>query len=160
MKQQDIMFGKPVKWWPVSVYNWPICQFHSLLHDKDTRLILNPPYQRGLVWDMDRKLALLDSLIGGLGVPGVYIRQNDNYTYEVIDGQQRIHTICSFIDDGFPLNGKVFSQHQENDRRGFEMITLGVTMLSHITDEEALEIYNRINFNGVPHEPLQRRNCI
>jgi len=72
---------------------------------EDGILDLNPPYQRGLVWDLEHKVKLIDSLVSGLGIPAVYFREKRD-GYEVIDGKQRIHTICSFLNDGFPYNGK------------------------------------------------------
>jgi uncharacterized protein with ParB-like and HNH nuclease domain len=156
MPEDEIMFGKKVKWWPVETMNWPIGQFHSLFHEMrngNPALNLNPSYQRGLVWDLDHKVKLIDSIITGLGIPSVYIRMNRNYTYEVIDGKQRIHTMVSFMDDGFKFNGKYYSEHDEPSQRSFDFATpIGVTMLKFITDEDAVEIYNRINFCGVAHE--------
>jgi len=158
MTAKEMIFGQSTKFWPVETFNWPICQFYDLIHDKDSRLNLDPPYQRGLVWDLDHKIKLIDSVISGLGIPSVYIRMNRDYSYEVIDGKQRIHTLTSFMDDAFPYNGKLYSEHDEQSRRAFEFgTTVGVTMLKFITDADALEIYNRINFNGVPHEPRIQR---
>jgi len=157
MMAREKIFGQSTKFWTVETLNWPICQFHSLVHDKESRLNLDHPYQRGLVWDMEHKLKLIDSIVTGLGIPSVYLRMNRDYSYEVIDGKQRIHTLISFMDDDFPYNGLLYSQHDEISRRSFEFsTTVGVSMLKFITDEEAQEIYNRINFNGVPHEiPLR-----
>ncbi len=153
---KELIFGKETKWWPVETMNWPICQFHSLLHDHESRLDLNPSYQRGLVWDLEHKEKLIDSLITGLGIPSVYLRLRRDYSYEVIDGKQRIHAICSFMDDGFPFNGKLYSEHDVISRRSFENTTVGTTVLKFISQSDAVEIYNRINFNGVPHEPSIR----
>ncbi len=142
------VFGQETR--PVEISNWPIHRFYHLV--EDGILDLNPPYQRGLVWDLEHKVKLIDSLVSGLGIPAVYLREKRD-GYEVIDGKQRIHTICSFLNDGFPYNGKIYSKHDEDSRLYFTFITtVGVTILKDISDEEALEIYNRINFYGVPHE--------
>lgn len=152
MSMQEMIFGQNTRFWHVETLNWPICQYRSLYHDREGRLSLDAPYQRGLVWPREFQEKLLDSLITGLGVPGVYIRLKKNYTYEVIDGKQRIHTLVSFMDDEWPYRGKLFSEHDEDSQRSLEHTTLPCSLLKFISDEEAVEIYNRINYNGVPHE--------
>jgi len=86
------VFGQETR--PVEISNWPIHRFYHLV--EDGILDLNPPYQRGLVWDLEHKVKLIDSLVSGLGIPAVYFREKRD-GYEVIDGKQRIHTICSFL---------------------------------------------------------------
>lgn len=69
--------------------------------------VTRPPYQRKVVWDTRKQQDLLDSLFRRYYIPSVVIREveldEENTTYEVIDGQQRIHTVQSFFNDDLAL---------------------------------------------------------
>jgi hypothetical protein len=86
----------------------------DLYRDREA-IQLNPPYQRvGDVWDDRKRRLLIDSLINGFDIPKFYLRHfvpaiTDEmsgrvYDYAVIDGQQRLTTLWSYLDDGFGLS--------------------------------------------------------
>ena len=61
-------------------------------------LVVNPEYQRGVVWTPSQKKKLVDSVLRGYPIPLIYfhhIRQQAgklvSERFEVIDGQQRIN---------------------------------------------------------------------
>jgi hypothetical protein len=76
------------------------------------QLDLNPPYQRGSVWNHDQRMALVRSWIMGVAIPAVILNNRDNPewaaaegsiygnghrddflpTWAVVDGKQRIET--------------------------------------------------------------------
>ncbi len=73
-------------------------------------LVVNPEYQRGVVWTMAQKKKLVDSVLRGYPIPLIYlhrIRQAAGKLvaerYEVIDGQQRINALSDFHDGAFKL---------------------------------------------------------
>src|SRR5260370_32183499 len=87
--------------------------------DKDPgKLELNPRFQRRQVWTDKAKSFLIDTILRGKPIPKIFIRQKTNVstktsTREVVDGQQRLRTILSFIKDGF-----VVSKRQNPDNGG------------------------------------------
>ena len=73
-------------------------------------LVVNPEYQRGVVWTATQKKKLVDSVLRGYPIPLIYlhrIRQTAgklvSERYEVIDGQQRINALADFHDGAFKL---------------------------------------------------------
>lgn len=73
-------------------------------------LIVNPEYQRGVVWTLAQKKKLVDSVLRGYPIPLIYlhhIRQEAgglvSQRYEVIDGQQRINALSDFYEGAFKL---------------------------------------------------------
>lgn len=122
---------------------------------------LDPYYQRGLVWDLERKEALIDSLFTGLGMPAIYVREFRNGRngpwMEVLDGKQRVSTLMEFVNDGFAYQGWLFSELPIEMQRAFRSIGIGIVRVYDLTDAEAEEIYDRLNFNGVPHKAEDRR---
>jgi len=129
---------------------------------RDGTIDASPPYQRGLVWDEPRQVALIDSLWRGLGMPGLYFRQFKNSSpsgahWEVLDGQQRLHAIRCYVDGGFAFNGKLFTDLPVYVQRVFLFMAATVSIAKDLTDEDALVIYDRINFCGVPHTAAERK---
>jgi len=73
-------------------------------------LVVNPEYQRGIVWTLAQKKKLVDSVLRGYPIPLIYfhhIRQEAgklvSERYEIIDGQQRINALADFHEGAFKL---------------------------------------------------------
>src|SRR5450631_2623314 len=81
----------------------------------EDKLYVNRRYQRKLVWRLDEKQKLIESILKKYPVPAILIAGRDDIagTYEIIDGLQRLHAIMSFIETAFPTaDGKFFGlQH-------------------------------------------------
>lgn len=65
-----------------------------------------PPFQRNYVWDRKRASKLIESLILGLPVPQVFLYEEGNNDFLVIDGQQRLMTVFFFAKGRFPRKDK------------------------------------------------------
>ncbi|MFD2270569.1 DUF262 domain-containing protein [Undibacterium arcticum] len=70
---------------------------------KSKTLVLSPSFQRRPVWNPGAKSFLIDTILRGLPIPIIFLRdqKTDLKTLlakrEVIDGQQRIRTILSYV---------------------------------------------------------------
>lgn len=89
---------------------WSILEIFQKI--KDSKLLLNPDYQRNVIWDKAKKTAFVESLFMGIIIPPVYVVEipGDNIleenTYEVVDGKQRLSTINEFIKGTLVLQEK------------------------------------------------------
>ena len=63
-----------------------------------------PDWQRGEVWDLARQQWLIDSILRGLTLPKIYVAQNADGVFEVVDGQQRLAAIRLFLDGKISLS--------------------------------------------------------
>ncbi len=83
---------------------------------RDGKLIVNRTYQRKLVWSLEEKQKLVDSVLRDYPIPLVLLGEKtiDGKSYfEIIDGLQRLHTLVSFIEQNFPaLDGLYFDINQ------------------------------------------------
>lgn len=72
----------------------------------DSGIMEVPLFQRNYVWDIKKASKLVESLILGLPVPELffYSEGDENTTYKIIDGQQRLLSIYFFIKGRFPKN--------------------------------------------------------
>jgi hypothetical protein len=70
---------------------------------KDGDLLINPDYQRLFRWDLDQQTQYIESLLLGIPTPPVFLAQNDDGKFEVLDGLQRISTLLKFFANERPL---------------------------------------------------------
>lgn len=78
----------------------------SIVDMIDSGIMEVPLFQRNYVWDIKKASRLVESLILGLPVPELffYSEGDENTTYKIIDGQQRLLTIYFFVKGRFPKN--------------------------------------------------------
>ena len=124
-------------------------------------LVVNREFQRSdRVWPIAAKTYLIDTILRGMPIPKVYIRtQTDVHTKksyrEVVDGQQRLMAIRSYARDDFPLrtsgddlaelNGKRYSELDEDFKLKFLEYSLPVEQLFNATDAYVFDVFQRLN---------------
>lgn len=127
----------------------------ELLELIDKRKIdLQPPYQRNFIWTNKDQQLLIDSILKGYPLPSffVYKKNDKEYLYEMVDGQQRAETISRFA------KGRIISSDKKNindiDKESFLSYRLNFVELSEIKDKESVEeYYYLVNKRGVPLNP-------
>lgn len=62
-------------------------------------LIIRPEYQRLFRWTGAQKTALIESILLGIPIPPIFVAEDENGVWELVDGLQRISTIISFFGD-------------------------------------------------------------
>ncbi len=140
--------------------------------DTAKALELNPRFQRRPVWTEKAKSFLIDTVLRGKPIPKIFIRQKINVSTktssrEVVDGQQRLRTILSFIKDGFvvskrqnPEHGGVrFSQLPEVVQAQVLAYEISVDLLINLPDSEVLDIFSRLNSYAVVLNEQERINA-
>lgn len=81
----------------------------SLIESKE--MIIQPDYQRLFRWDNEQKSKLIESIILELPIPEIYVIENHDGIFELIDGLQRVSSITQFVNphilnlDPLILNG-------------------------------------------------------
>lgn len=124
-------------------------------------LLLQPDYQRREVWGDAARVMLIDSILNDIPMPKIFVSKTikDKRTYRsVIDGQQRISTILSFLEDGFkledpyngPYAGKLFSQLPPEVCDDVLLYSIDFNEASGLPPEELREVYSRVNKYLVP----------
>lgn len=64
---------------------------------KEGDVLIQPDYQRLFRWDLDQQTQYIESLLLGIPTPPVFLAQNDDEKFEVLDGLQRISTLLKFF---------------------------------------------------------------
>jgi hypothetical protein len=65
-------------------------------------LILEPGFQRHYVWDPTRASRYIESLLLGLPIPAIFLAQEQDSSWTVIDGHQRLETLFRYLQPLLP----------------------------------------------------------
>jgi hypothetical protein len=63
----------------------------------NAELNILPDFQRLFRWSDDRKSNFVESILIGIPIPPAFVYENENGTWELIDGLQRISTVLEFM---------------------------------------------------------------
>jgi len=149
-----------------------------------SELSLSPSFQRRPVWPPKAKSYFIDTVSRGLPIPIVFLRESTDIdtlatTREVVDGQQRLRTLISFIEpkalrdfnptqDEFlvskshniDLAGKRFSEFDDRVRKAILAYQIPVHVLPPDTaDSQVLDIFRRMNATGMKLNWQELRNA-
>lgn len=124
-------------------------------------LNIRPPYQREFVYSEPEEIAVINTVKSRYPLNVMYWAVNDDDTYEVLDGQQRILSICRYIDGKFtlPPEHKKFKTLLEPQRERI----LDYKLLVYFCKgniEEKLDWFKTINIRGLKLEPQELRNAV
>jgi hypothetical protein len=157
-------------------YKVGINKYDLLLDDyrNATRFVLQPFFQRNFVWDNLRKSRLIESIIMGIPIPGIYSytrQDSDDKDFKeiIIDGQQRLRTIKQFINNVFAiegltlngyLNGLYFRDLPTQVKNKFLNYSLHIVNIYNVANDKIiLDMFKRFNTGGVALNSQELRNC-
>lgn len=137
------------------------------------QLILEVNFQRKSVWDNRQKCELIESILMGLPLPIFYLKQQNDSTYVVVDGKQRLTTLFEFLQNKFQLkslkiltflNGKKF-QDLINDYGIYKTQLEDYQLYSHVIlpptpDKILFDIFDRVNRGGTKLNKQEIRNAL
>lgn len=152
---------------------------------RSDKLYVNRRYQRKLVWTLEEKQKLIDSILNKYPIPAILIaeREGATGTYEIIDGLQRLHAIVSFIETSFTtLDGKLFdlklfptakskaNEGMFEETKGEAYLdsteistlldyTLALSVMRNASNVEINDVFDRINTYGHRLSDQERRQA-
>lgn len=148
------------------------------LYEKD-EIIIDPNFQRLFRWDIDKRSRFIESILLGIPVPPIFVAEDENGVWELVDGLQRISTILSFF-------GKLKNDIKENNNWRLDSGTLISKMEGYTGNDFPIkyqrniqrtycrveiikwdseydmryELFNRLNTGGESLTQQEIRNCI
>ena len=116
------------------------------------KLNIRPKYQREFVYKNEQRNAVIETIRKNFPLNAMYWVENEDGTYELLDGQQRTISICSFLNKEFMLNWngnlKGWVNLTETEQQQINDYELMVYICSEGTDEEKIEWFKVINIAG------------
>lgn len=150
-----------------SVTNPTIADIYQLIDSGN--LILRPDFQRKFVWTHEHQEEFIDTILGGLPFPEIYVSQADidikslKTTRNVIDGQQRLTTIRNYIEGKHEKKpNKVPLYENLSDDKKQELLSYQIVMrdIGKVDEETVREIFRRINLTKFKLENIEIHNAI
>jgi hypothetical protein len=166
-------------------YEMSVGEIMNLYRDRELKI--DPAFQRLFRWDETRKTRFIESLLLSIPIPPVFVFQDENGVWELIDGLQRLSTVLQFTGllvgaDGqaaepLALDGTAFlpslagkrwepSANGVDDGIGqalqlqIKRARLRVEILKKESDAKAkFELFQRLNTGGVTLTEQEIRNC-
>lgn len=110
-----------------------------------------PDYQRDYVWELEDKVALIDSIFNNVDIGKfVYIRNEygEKYLYQTLDGKQRIRAILDYFENRFAYKGLYFNDLSTTDKDHFEGYPISIAEVGDISEEQVLRYFVKLNKHG------------
>lgn len=124
------------------------------------KLDIRPPYQREFIYKIEQQKAVIDTVTKNFPLNVMYWAVRDDGTYEVIDGQQRILSICEYVAGHFSYNDMAFHNLQDDAQdKILDEYKLMVYFCSG-TNTEKLDWFETINIAGEELTQQELNNAV
>ena len=154
---------------------------------KDGEMDIHPEFQRVFRWSESQKTRLIESIMLNIPIPSIFVSQNDEGVWDVIDGVQRLSTIFQFVgifkdednNDIEPLvlqktdylpsfEGMMWSNLDNPDKSftkeqqlAFKRARIDVIIVKKESDPNTkYELFQRLNTGGSKLSDQEVRNCL
>lgn len=154
--------------------DFSVREFHAMEQDGD--LILQPDYQRKYVMDGTKASRLVESILMDVPIPVVYLAEEQDGTFSVIDGQQRLTSFISFMKGNYPdntefklkglkvlteLNKSNFAQLEKKLQTKVKTTTIHTVIIKKESQEDIkFEIFERLNTGAIKLNQDELRNSV
>lgn len=163
-----IEIPKEVRKIKTQAYDKSVSDIIRMINDGDINL--NPEYQRNYIWNNKKASMLIESIILNVPIPVIYVSQEDDDTWTVIDGLQRLSSLKRFFDRDFKLSGlEILTDLNKSDIKSLNPKALRVLrngllrviMISNDSHPEIkYDVFMRLNNGAVKLNDQELRNCL
>ncbi|RKL62723.1 DUF262 domain-containing protein [Thermoanaerobacteraceae bacterium SP2] len=141
-------------------------------------IIIDPDFQRLFRWSNYQQTRFIESLLLGIPIPPIFVAEDKNGKWELVDGLQRLSTVLSFfgILKSYPeknnwvlCKGDLIESLEGYDYKSLPLkfqlnIKRSVCRIEIIKWNSKIdmryELFNRLNTGGSPLTDQEIRNCI
>ena len=162
-----------MEWFLVKKTTAKIIQISDIIQwNEKNDLELSPKYQRNSVWNEKAKAYLIDTIIRGLPIPPIFLRQKvdintKSTSREIIDGQQRIRAILEYIvEEKFAIKkahnktygGKKYSDLDEDIQEAILEYEILAEVVTEKDESLIYDMFARLNSNNYVLNKQELRN--
>ncbi|MDD4331635.1 MAG: DUF262 domain-containing protein, partial [Methanosarcinaceae archaeon] len=147
------------------------------MYERD-EIIINPDFQRLFRWSIPQQTRFIESLLLGIPIPPIFVAEDKNGKWELVDGLQRVSTVLSFFGilktssekNKWTLSKGELIEYLENYNCDTIPLKINLNIKRAICRIEIVkwnskmdmryELFNRLNTGGSPLTEQEIRNCI
>lgn len=125
-------------------------------------LVCRPSYQRAFVYSTEESVDLMKSIINGFPIGLFYwivIKNDPDHNYELMDGQQRTISICSYIHGDYAVNNKFFYNLTDDEKKEILDYKIMVNVCDG-NESERIQWFEIVNKAGEPLTKQELRNAV
>lgn len=150
---------------------------------QDGEILIAPEFQRLFRWTEYQRTRFIESVLLGIPIPPIFVSEDINGKWELVDGLQRLSTILSFFgilrknDNEFDeknnwtfTEGDIINSLEGKNRNDLPLklqlaikrAVCRVELLRYNSENSGLkyELFNRLNTGGATATEQEIRNCI
>lgn len=132
------------------------------------QLNIRPAFQREFIYKDEQKAEVIRTIVKGFPLNTIYWSKTDNGYFELLDGQQRIMSACTFVandysvkSNQFPDSDSPFAFHNLTKNIQDKLLNYQFTVyICEGTDSEKLEWFKIINIAGEVLSVQEIRNAM
>lgn len=165
----------------IQQYDYAVRTLMDMVVEGD--LVLDPDYQRQYRWPDEKAARFIESIVLNIPVPVLYLAEDSDGTFSVIDGQQRLTSLLRFIKPHelpslYPdrqleplelndlrvrpdLNGSTYASLPRLDKSALAKRPIRCIVILNESDTTLkFEVFERLNTGSVSLTDQEVRNCI
>lgn len=123
------------------------------------KLNIRPPYQREFIYDKKQQEKVIDSVWNGFPINVMYWVENEDGTYELLDGQQRTMSIMEFCSSNLNYNGLYIHNFTDDQQKKIFDYELKVYICKGSLSEK-FKWFETINIAGEKLTPQEIKNAL
>ncbi len=153
---------------------------------KDEEMDIHPEFQRVFRWSETQKTKLIESIMLNIPIPSIFVSQNDDGVWDIIDGVQRLSTIFQFVGvfkneegklveplvlkktDYLPSfegmkweNENIEKSFTKEQKLAFKRARIDIIIVKKESDPNTkYELFQRLNTGGSKLSDQEVRNCL
>lgn len=159
---------KEVRKLRTQAYDKSVIDLIRMIRDQD--LILDPDYQRNYVWDNKKASLLMESILLNVPIPVIYVAEDEESRWSVVDGLQRLYSLHRFFSNEFRLTRLEVLTELEGltflklNPKAARILNNGILRIIVILQESHPEIkydiFQRLNQSPIKLTEQELRNCV
>lgn len=152
----------------IQPYDKSVSDLVNMVRNED--IIFSPEYQRNYIWDNKKASLLVESILLNIPIPVIYASEEDDSSWNIVDGLQRLNALRRFYDNNFKLiglevlselNGLRCEDLNPKARRMLNNGNLRVILIFNDSNPEIkYDIFMRLNTGSVKLNEQELRNCL
>jgi len=159
---------KEVRKLRTQAYDKSVLDLIRMIRDDD--LLLDPDYQRNYVWNNKKASLLIESILLNVPIPVIYVSEDEESRWSVVDGLQRLYSLYRFFGNEFRLTRlEVLTElerlpYSKLNPKAARILNNGILRIIVILQESHPEIkydiFQRLNQSPIKLTEQELRNCV